>query len=172
MPIEFNRHFLSSEIAGHSAKTENTVNMGAEFFFSKEERNKIVSAIEKAELNTSGEIRVHIENYCKQEVLEQACKVFSSLKMHKTQLRNGVLFYVAIKDRQFAILGDVGINQLVSDDFWDNTKSLVLDKFKAGSFCDGLVTGIESAGNQLKEFFPYQDDDINELSDEISFGTD
>ena len=115
---------------------------------------------------------MHIENYCKQEVLEQAGKVFSSLKMHKTQLRNGVLFYVAIKDRQFAILGDVGINQLVSDDFWDNTKSLVLDKFKAGSFCDGLVTGIESAGNQLKEFFPYQDDDINELSDEISFGTD
>lgn len=146
--------------------------MNAENFFNEDERKRIVSAIEKAELNTSGEIRVHIENHCSGAVLDRACNVFSSLKMHKTQLRNGVLVYLAIKDRRFAILGDVGINEKVSDDFWDSTKALMLNEFKNGDFCRGLEKGIESAGEQLKQHFPYQLDDINELSDEISFGKD
>lgn len=144
--------------------------MNAENFFNSEERARIVSAIEKAELNTSGEIRVHIENHCTGAVLDRACNVFSSLKMHKTALRNGVLIYLAIKDKRFAVIGDVGINEKVSDDFWDKTKGVMLDEFKKGKFCAGLEKGIETAGDQLKEFFPYQSDDINELSNEISFG--
>ncbi len=144
--------------------------MSAKNFFSKDQQTQIVNAIKEAELNTSGEIRVHVEEHCKVDVMDRAAYVFALLKMHKTQLRNGVLFYLAIKDRKFAILGDGGINKLVEDTFWDEIKSHVLSQFKAGEHAKGLSGGIIKAGEQLKAQFPYQEDDINELDDEISFG--
>jgi len=144
--------------------------MGASKFFSTQQKNQITEAIKKAELNTSGEIRVHIENKCKIEVLDRAAEVFSQLKMHKTELRNGVLFYVAINDHKFAILGDAGINAKVPEYFWDNETEVVINHFKDGKYAEGLSTGILMAGEQLKQHFPYQTDDKNELSDEISFG--
>jgi len=139
-------------------------------FFTTDQKQQIVGAIKNAELNTSGEIRVHIENHCKKEVLDRAAVVFASLKMHKTKLRNGVLFYLAIKDHKFAILGDGGINAVIPDDFWDNTKEMMQQKFKEGEFTEGLSSGIKMAGEQLKSHFPYQSDDVNELDDDISFG--
>jgi uncharacterized membrane protein len=139
-------------------------------FFSKEEKEKIKEAIARAERNTSGEIRLHVDNRCKGDVLDCAASWFEILKMHKTQLRNGVLFYLAVQDRKFAILGDAGINAKTPDNFWDNIKEVMLEQFREGDFTGGLVTGIEMAGKQLQEHFPYQSDDINELSDEISFG--
>lgn len=144
--------------------------MSARNFFSKQEQDRVTSAIKQAELNTSGEIRVHLENRLKGELMDRAANLFADLKMHKTQLRNGVLIYMAIEDRRFAIIGDVGINEKVEDDFWDSTKELMLGEFKQGKFCDGLTKGILHAGDQLKSHFPYQSDDVNELSDEISFG--
>lgn len=144
--------------------------MSAKNFFSKQEQNQIVEAIKQAELNTSGEIRVHVEETCNDDVLDRAAFVFSKLSMHKTQLRNGVLFYMAIKSRKFAILGDIGINQKVPENFWDSIKTHVLNQFKDGKHAQGLSDGIIMAGNQLKHHFPYQSDDVNELSDEISFG--
>jgi len=139
-------------------------------FFTSDQKQQIVSAIKDAELNTSGEIRVHIENHCKKEALDRAAAVFASLKMHKTKLRNGVLFYLSVKDHKFAILGDGGVNAVVPDDFWDNIKEMMQHKFKEGEFTAGLSSGIQMAGEQLKAHFPYQSDDINELSDDISFG--
>jgi len=139
-------------------------------FFSREEKEKIVRAIEEAEKNTSGEIRVHIEKDCKTDVLDRAAYIFKKLGMHKTQLRNGVLFYLALEDRKFAILGDAGINRVTPDDFWDNIKERMLEYFKENRIADGLVKGILMAGEKLKEHFPYQQDDVNELPDEISFG--
>ena len=139
-------------------------------FFTSDQKQQIISAIKDAELNTSGEIRVHIENHCKKEVLDRAAVVFASLKMHKTKLRNGVLFYLAIKDHKFAILGDGGINAVSADDFWDNIKVMMQHKFKENEFAEGLSSGIKMAGEQLKAHFPYQSDDINELDDDISFG--
>ena len=139
-------------------------------FFTSDQKQQIISAIKDAELNTSGEIRVHIENHCKKEVLDRAAAVFASLKMHKTKLRNGVLFYLAIKDHKFAILGDGGINAVVPDDFWDKIKEMIQHKFKEGEFTAGLSSGIKMAGEHLKAHFPYQSDDINELDDDISFG--
>jgi len=139
-------------------------------FFTSDQKQQIVSAIKDAELNTSGEIRVHIENHCKKEALDRAATVFASLKMHKTKLRNGVLFYLSVKDHKFAILGDGGVNAVVPDDFWDNIKEMMQHKFKEGEFTAGLTSGIKMAGEQLKAHFPYQSDDINELSDDISFG--
>ena len=139
-------------------------------FFTSGQKQEIVSAIKSAELNTSGEIRVHIENQCKKEVLDRAAVVFASLKMHKTKFRNGVLFYLSIKDHKFAILGDGGVNAVVPDNFWDNIKEMMQHKFREGAFTVGLSSGIKMAGEQLKAHFPYQSDDINELDDDISFG--
>lgn len=143
--------------------------MSVENFFSKEEKKQITDAIAEAELNTSGEIRLHVEGRCKLDVLDRAAYVFGKLDMHKTAQRNGVLFYLAVYDRKFAILGDGGINQLVPENFWDEIKAIMLTLFKDGKFADGLSKGILMAGVQLKTNFPYQKEDVNELSDEISF---
>jgi len=139
-------------------------------FFTSDQKQEIVQAIKAAEKSTSGEIRVHIENHCNKDVLDRAAAVFASLKMHKTKLRNGVLFYLAIKDRKFAVIGDGGINAVTPDDFWDHIKEIMLHKFKESEFTAGLTLGIQMAGEQLKSHFPYQSDDINELDDDISFG--
>lgn len=144
--------------------------MNIQKYFTEENKLQIANAIRVAELNTSGEIRLHIEKYCKGDALDQAAYVFGKLEMHKTQLRNGVLFYLAVEDRKFAILGDVGINQKVPADFWEKTKEAVLVKFKEEKLTDGLTTGILMAGEQLKEHFPYLEGDKNELSNDISFG--
>ena len=145
--------------------------MSVQKYFTEENKLQITNAIRVAETNTSGEIRVHIEKHCKGDVLDQAAYVFEKLQIHKTELRNGVLFYLAIDDHKFAILGDVGINQKVPEDFWEGIKEEMLLKFKEGLYSEGLAEGIIKAGEQLKAHFPYQDDDVNELSDEISFGT-
>lgn len=141
----------------------------AKDFFSSTDELMILNAIRQAESNTSGEIRVHIENNCKSDVLERAAQVFDLLKMQKTKLRNGVLFYLAVKDKKFAIIGDAGINAKVADDFWDEIKGLMLEHFKKGEFTEGLFEGIIKAGDQLKKHFEHQDDDVNELPDEISY---
>ncbi|MBN7814465.1 TPM domain-containing protein [Algoriphagus pacificus] len=144
----------------------------AEKLFSSADREAIINAIKSAEVATSGEIQVHIESKCKGDVLERAVVVFEKLKMHQTKDRNGVLFYLAVADKKFAILGDSGINQVVPENFWESIKEHMAGKFKAGQFTQGLIEGIQQAGDQLGKHFPYQgDDDINELPDEISFGS-
>lgn len=144
--------------------------MAVHNFFSKEERDDIVMAIKSAELDTSGEIRVHIEGKCKGDAKDQAAYLFEKLGMHKTDQRNGVLFFLALKNRKFAILGDVGINQVVPENFWDDIRDRMLDHFRDNHFAEGLIEGITQAGKQLKKHFPYQKDDVNELPDDISFG--
>lgn len=144
--------------------------MSVQKYFTEKDKLQITNAIRVAETNTSGEIRVHIEKHCKGDVLDRAAYIFEKLKMHKTELRNGVLFYLALEDKKFAILGDVGINQKVPDNFWEEIKNDLFEKFKEKQYAEGLADGIIKAGEQLKEHFPYQSDDVNELSDEISFG--
>ena len=138
--------------------------------FTSSQKELLVNAIKEAELNTSGEIRLHIENRCSEEILDRAAGVFEMLGMQKTEARNGVLIYLAMKDRQFAILGDAGINEKVPEGFWDEIKNNMARDFKNGDFTRGLSDGIKETGVQLKTHFPYQKDDKNELSDEISFG--
>lgn len=139
-------------------------------FFSEDQQNLISSAIQGAEMQTSGEIRVHLEKNCTGNVLDRAAHVFSSLEMHKTKLRNGVLFYLAYEDRKFAILGDAGINASVPENFWDEIKIKMQQRFRSGHFVEGLCEGVEMAGKQLQSTFPRTDDDLNELSDHISMG--
>lgn len=143
--------------------------MAIKDFFTDIQQKSIVLAIENAELNTSGEIRVHLESKCKGEPKERAIQVFELLKMHETNLRNGVLFYLATDDRKFAIIGDEGINNLVGDLFWDDIRNLMLLEFKKEQFSVGLCQGIELTGLKLKTHFPHQKDDQNELTNDISF---
>ena len=130
----------------------------------------VVQAIKEAELNTSGEIRVHIESKCASDPLQRAVYVFNYLKMYQTQARNGVLIYVAVESRKFAIIGDAGINNAVPDNFWDSIKQGMGEAFSKGNYVGGLSQAIREAGNSLKKYFPYQSDDVNEQPDEISFG--
>jgi uncharacterized membrane protein len=145
--------------------------MKASSFFTKEQSDVILAAIKEAELNTSGEIRVHIETTLSGDVLDRAAWLFTKLGMHKTAARNGVLIYLAVESRQFAIIGDAGINSKVGPGFWDNTKALMEKRFTMGEFTEGLREGVLMAGEQLKTHFPYDREDVNELTDDISFGT-
>ncbi|MCD0470699.1 MULTISPECIES: TPM domain-containing protein [unclassified Flavobacterium] len=141
-----------------------------EDFLSKEDEQVIVEAIRVAEKNTSGEIRVHIEQTTSKVPFDRALEVFYELKMNETQLQNGVLFYFAVADKTFAICGDKGINDVVASDFWDCTKDAMVAQFKSGNFKQGIVDGILNAGEQLKKYFPWSEGDTNELSNEISKG--
>jgi len=143
--------------------------MSARKFFSQKQLDNIKQSVQRAELETSGEIRVHIEDVCKGDVLDRAAYLFQKLGMDKTQLRNGVMIYLAIKDRKFAIIGDAGINAKVPGDFWDNAKTIMLNDFKEGLFTEGLCKAVILAGEQLRNHFPYQGDDRNELPDDVSF---
>jgi uncharacterized membrane protein len=143
--------------------------MKASSFFSKEQQAQILASVRQAEKATSGEIRVHIESTAKADVLDRAAWLFNKLGMSKTSERNGVLFYLAVNDRKFAIIGDAGINSKVPAGFWNEISELLSNNFKEGRFTEGLSQGIIMAGDQLKKYFPCCEDDINELSDEISF---
>ncbi len=144
----------------------------AKTFFTAEQQQELIHAIRNAELETSGEIRLHLEESCGDDVLDRAADVFRKLEMHKTELRNGVLIYLAVKDRQFAIIGDVGINEKVPENFWDEIKDDMVLHFKQGNYIRGLLNAIETSGIQLKHYFPRSTGDINEMSDEISFRND
>jgi len=139
-------------------------------FFSKEEKETIKKAILNAELDTSGEIRVHIESECKEDVLDRTAFLFKKLDMEKTSYRNGVLIYLAVNSQKFAIIGDKGINAVVPENFWDEIKSQMAEHFNEGDFTTGLSEAITATGKHLKKHFPHHIDDINELPDEISFG--
>ncbi len=143
--------------------------MKASTFFTKEQQAQILASVKEAENETSGEIRVHIETSFEGDVLDRAAWVFKKLDMHKTEERNGVLFYLAVNDRKYAIIGDAGINAKVPAGFWNCISELLMKKFKEGKFTEGLSEGIILSGRQLKAHFPFKKDDVNELSDEISF---
>ena len=143
--------------------------MKASEFFTREQQELIRSAIREAEMNTSGEIRVHLETSVTGDVLDRAAWIFAKVGMHKTKNRNGVLIYLAVENKKFAIIGDTGINSKVPVDFWDRTKELIESKFREQKYPEGIVEGILMVGQQLKEFFPHKRDDVNELPDDISY---
>ena len=138
-------------------------------FFSKKEKQAIEAAIQTAELNTSGEIRVHLERKAREPFFEHAQEIFERIGMTNTKDRNGVLVFIGLASRRFAILGDDGIHQRVPEGFWDGIVSQMGVAFKDDRFADGIIQAVHRIGEQLQEFFPYQRDDVNELPDAISF---
>lgn len=141
-----------------------------EDFLTQEDEQEIVQAIIQAEKLTSGEIRVHIENSAKDYGPDRAYEVFHLLNMDETELKNGVLIYVAVLDKTFVICGDKGIDEVVPDNFWEATKSSIEKHFKARKFKQGIIEGILLSGEQLKKYFPWKESDKNELDNEISKG--
>lgn len=141
-------------------------------FFSQEENQQLVEAIQKAEQQTSGEVRIFVESKCKYvDALDRAKEIFFSLKMNETELRNGTLIYVAVKDKQAAVFGDEGIHQKVGAQYWKDVVTKMLFQFRNKKLADGICQGIYDLGEALKFYFPYHSDtDKNELPDEIVFG--
>ena len=144
--------------------------MNVKKFFNNAQKEMILQAIREAEKETSGEIRLHMESKCKGDPLQRAMQVFAKLKMHKTKLRNGVLIYLAVEHKKFAIFGDKGINEAVPENFWEDVKDEMAAYFAKGDFVTGITKGIHRIGEKLKTYFPYRQDDVNELSDDISMG--
>lgn len=141
----------------------------AKNFFSEEEKTLIIDAIQKAEKSTSGEIRIHLENFCFGNEVKRAQRVFTNLKMHQTKERNGVLIYLAIKSKKVAVIGDEGIHQKLGDKYWQDLVQQLIAKLKANKKAEGLAESILECGRQLSTFFPHQANDSNELSNSISY---
>ncbi|MDD4177382.1 MAG: TPM domain-containing protein [Bacteroidales bacterium] len=137
---------------------------------SEQDIDDIKQAVLNAELDTSSEIVVHIEEVCSGDVMERAGDVFYQKVGHKTQYRNGVLFYLALRNRKFAVISDKGIRLATSPMFWEALKLEMLDYFRENRFTDGLIHGIGRTGQYLRSFFPYRHNDVNELPDEVSMG--
>jgi len=138
-------------------------------FFTEEEQQRLVKAIEAAELKTSGEIRLHLENICLGDEVKAARGIFKRLKMHLTRERNGVLIYLAVKSRKMAMVGDEGIHQKLGQAYWDQTVQELLSGFKSDKKAEALEHCILDLGERLASFFPRQNDDTNELTNSISY---
>lgn len=139
-------------------------------FFNDEQKQQIRAAVERLELKTTGEIRLHVEGECKDDAYARALQIFHKLHMHKTRHRNAVLFYLAMNNNKFAIVGDEGIHKKVPENFWVTVKDHVITQFKQGKFAEGICEGIDMAGEMLHKHFPKNATDKNQLSDEISYG--
>ncbi|MBQ8809701.1 MAG: TPM domain-containing protein [Bacteroidales bacterium] len=144
--------------------------MKPERFLTADQQATVVDAVRLAEKRTSGEIRIHIDGECEGNPMERAEEVFGKLGMHRTELRNGILIYLACNTKVFAIIGDKGINDLVPEHFWEDVIEVMGREFREGRFTEGFVQAVLKAGEKLQEYFPYQSDDVNEQPDEISFG--
>lgn len=141
----------------------------AKTFFNEQEKSIVIDAIRQAESHTSGEIRVHIENFCFGNEVKRAQKLFDKLGMSATKERNGVLIYIAVGHRKVAIVGDKGIHEKLGSAYWQELVENLIRQFREGKKAEGLAASIIECGRQLSRFFPRQADDANELSDEISY---
>lgn len=137
-------------------------------FLESLDQDRIVKAIAAAEQMCSGEIRVHIQPKAHGEIRPVAERTFERLGMTKTDLRNGVLLFIACEEQRFVILGDKGIDEKVPAGFWDEIAAKLTIRFKHGEFTDGIVDAIHSAGEELRHYFPRAHDDVDELSNEIN----
>ena len=140
------------------------------FKFSQNDKNRILEAIQDAEKQTSGEIRVHADSKCSGDPIQTAISHFERLKMHETKDRNGVLIYIATRDRKLAIIGDQHINEKVSTDYWETTKNNLIAAFKKGEYVNGITDAVADVGEKLKAYFPYLSDDADELANDLSIG--
>lgn len=128
-----------------------------------------MDAIASAEARTSGEIRLHLENFCPGNEVQVASRIFTSLGMHKTRDRNGVLIYIATVSHKIAIVGDRGIHEKLGTAYWENLVEQLIQQFKARHQADALVSCIKDLGEKLSAYFPRLSDDRDELTNEISF---
>jgi uncharacterized membrane protein len=140
-------------------------------FFTKEQQQQMVEAIQKAEKNTSGEVRFFVESRCKYvDPVDRAKEIFFSLKMDQTKDRNAVLLYMAMDDHQLALFADEGIYQQLGSSYWNAEVKKIIAHFTKDDYTGGICHVISDIGSALQKEFPYESDDKNELPDEIIFG--
>ena len=143
----------------------------AEDYFSLQEKQMIAHAIQQAELQTSGEVRVFVESKCNYvNAIDRAKEIFDKLNMHKTENKNAVIVYVALKHKQLAIFADDGIYKKTGVQFWNDELNLMIDYFKNENIVDGITKVVEHIGEALKTHFPFQKNDTNELPNDVVFG--
>jgi uncharacterized membrane protein len=143
-------------------------------FFSDDDFLRISNKIGQMEKNTSGEIRVSIKEkkplfFRKRTIDELAKREFFRLKMDKTRDKTGTLIFIILKEREFHILGDTGINEKIGEESWHKIKDEMQQMFRKGLFCDGVIHGVETVGLTLQKYFPVKEDDTNELPDTVVF---
>lgn len=138
-------------------------------FFTKEEQQRIIDKIREVETKTSGEIRVHLARNAGEPILQDAVRVFQRLGMQDTKARNGVLIFMVPKKHRFAIVGDEGINEVLPAHFWENVVEEAESQFRQRKFLEGVCQAIDRIGEHLAAHFPYEEEDVNELPDELSF---
>jgi len=137
---------------------------------SQEDLKEIEKAVSLAETKTSGEIRVHIDNKCEIDAYERGLKIFQELEMHKTKLRNGILIYLDFTNRKLAIIGDKGIHDKVGIEFWEITKTNLINQFKTENFIHGIIQSVKILGEKLEKYFPSTMSNPDELSNEVTVG--
>lgn len=139
-------------------------------FFTDEEEKQIMRSIRRAEQGTSGEVRLYVESHCKKQTHERTIEIFKKLKMYMTKERNGVLIYMALKDKKFAIFGDEGIHQKLGHSFWQEEAQLLKGFLQNEEITEGVCQVVETIGNKLKTIFPDDSEGTNELSDKPVYG--
>lgn len=143
--------------------------MSTNGFLTDKQEQRIIKAIAEAENKTSGEVRVHIEHKSNRDPLERAARIFHELGMDETELQNGVLIYIATEDHKAAVYAGKGIHKQVEEGFWNDVLNIILTHFKQQEYEAGIVEAVKKVGNKLKELFPGRHDDVNELTDDISY---
>lgn len=143
--------------------------MSSNNFLNEKQEKHIIKAIADAERMSSAEVRVHIEHHCKRDPLERAARIFHELGMDQTQQQNGVLIYIASEDRKAAVYAGKGIHKQVEDHFWNDVLNVILEHFKEQQYEQGIAEAVKKVGAKIKVLFPYQDGDVNELKDDISY---
>jgi uncharacterized membrane protein len=138
-------------------------------FLTAEETQQLDSAVRQAEKQTSGEIKVVLTRHCWADLRAKAAQVFKKHGLDKTERRNCAMIMMVLANREFLIYGDEGIHEKVGQDFWDDVRDTMLDKFKEGEFGEGLCVGVQRIGEKLAQFFPYRADDKDEISDDVAF---
>lgn len=146
--------------------------MSEDIFLTEQQEQKVIEAIAEAENKTSAEIRVHIEERCKKDPLKRAAKIFHKLGMDQTELQNGVIIYIAVEDHKAAVFGGKSIDSEVEENYWKDVLNIIVEHFKKQEFEQGLEKAVAKVGHKLKELYPVQADDVNELKDEISYGSE
>jgi len=144
--------------------------LAADDFLTASEKKRVEAAITAAELRTSGELRLHLEDHIEDDVMDHAAFIFQELDMHRTRDRNGVLIYLSVVDRKVAVIGDTGINAVVGDGFWVDVVGMLKIHLAAGRRADGLCEAVHTIGEKLVRHFPTKSDDSNELPNTISIG--
>jgi uncharacterized membrane protein len=145
--------------------------------FSDADLEVIAAAVEAAERETSGEIRVHLERRLPRhsgappgDALARAAEVFTALGMQATAERNGVLLYLAVDDHALAIIGDAGVHARVGEAYWQRVRDAMIERLRRGEARDAVLDAVTEIGLVLRQLFPRRPDDENELSDRVSLG--